>query len=792
MKSSVRKSFRARNYSKNFYCGLLALFFTAAAMPLFSEEQDVVAIEESPGKGLIAQNYSAEVLRLKELIGKKFAEASVLARDGANETAYATLLCEIRSLKKAKESLDEQWRQAFSEDSASGMESYALWDVGEITLSQLIMEYGASEYLYIIPQELSAMKLSIFSNIPVPRENWSEMIEMILAHNGVGARKLNGLVKQLYILKLDPSAIEGIVSREEDLALFDPHSRIFYVFSPQAEQVKSVQAFFERFSDPKQTTIQSISSKVVLVSTRETIEKLMGLYRAVWEKDRGKVVRLINLVKITPQEGERVLKAVFSDSGSLPKPRPHFFSGSGEDLSILMLPQGLVLIGDEEPVSRGERILADLESQLEDPGEKVVYWYSCKHSNPEDIASVLEQVYDSLIGATLEKKHDVAHAPPPPVPPLNEVNPAQVFPYPPSSTAFNPVLPVNPAFVQPGVIESKAKSNYGNFIVDAKTASILMVVRREELTKIKNLLKKLDVPKRMVQIDVLLVEKRMTDRKQVGINLLNFGSTAKAPHETGLIYNAEEHGRDKGLLKFIFQRPPGKMPGFDLTYSFLLAQDDLRINANPSVLAINQTPATISIVEEISINNGAIQLDTVTGVTIEKSFTRAQYGTTIVMVPTIHLQATDDEDPDHPGFVSLQTDVTFDTTEISFDDRPPVTRRHVVNEVQIADGETIILGGLRRKSEEDKREKIPFLGDLPGIGKLFGTTKSHDTSTEMFIFITPHIIRDPVDDLRRLRYEEYKKRAGDLPEFLERLDEAKTKERKRLFDNSLKMLFDKT
>lgn len=759
-----------------------------ALCPLFCFAEPLLT-PDSPAQDSIAQELSQESTRLKELIREKFTMAAAIAKEGADESAYFALLQEVKALKKAKESLEERWRAAFLGDDSSGVENYALWDVGEITLSQLIMEYGASEFLYIIPQELSAMKLSIFSNIPVLRESWSEMIEMILAHNGVGVRKLNGLVKQLYILKLDPSAIEGIVSREEDLALFDSHARIFYVLSPQAEQVKSVLGFFERFSDAKQTTVQAISSKVVLVSTKETVEKLLGLYKAVWQKDRGKVIRVVSLYKISPQEGEKVLKAVFAEPSAAAKGRPPFYSGAEEDLSILPLPQGLVLIGSEESVSRGERILEDLQAQLEDPGEKVVFWYSCKHSNPEDIASVLEQVHDSLIGASLEKKPEPqAPSPPLSVPPF-EPNPAQVFPYPPGAV-FNPVNPVNPNFVQPGIIDSKPKSTFGNFIVDPKTASILMVVRREELGKIKSLLKKLDVPKRMVQIDVLLVEKRFTDRKQIGINLLNFGSTAKAPHETGLIFNTEEHGFDKGVLKFIFQRPPGKMPGLDLTYSFLLAQDDLRINANPSILVINQTPATISVVDEISINNGAIQLDTASGVTIEKSYTRAQYGTTIVMVPTIYLSDLDDTDSENPGFVFLQTDITFDTPEMTLDDRPPVRRRHVVNEVQIADGETVIIGGLKRHAEEDKREKIPFLGDLPGIGKLFGHTKSHDTSSEMFIFITPHIIRDPVEDLRRIRCEEYKTRPGDLPEFLRCLDEAKTKERKRLFDNSLKMFFE--
>ena len=49
------------------------------------------------------------------------------------------------------------------------------------------------------------------------------------------------------------------------------------------------------------------------------------------------------------------------------------------------------------------------------------------------------------------------------------------------------------------------------------------------------------------------------------------------------------------------------------------------------------------------------------------------------------------------------------------------------------------------------------------------------------------IIRNPIDDLRRIRQSEYQLRAGDIPEFLEKLDEAKNQERKNLFENSMKM-----
>ncbi len=768
-----------------------------------------------------AQVFNDALSKLKTELRDQFDQVSLLTEKEAREVEYQRLLGEVRYTREKIRGLEEKWRRTSVEETTHNDEPYAMWDVGETTLSQLIMEYGASDYLYVIPQELSGMKISLFSGIPLPHESWSEMIEMILAQNGVGAKKLNPFVKQLYILKLDPSAIEAIVANEDDLQLFSGHSRIFYVFSPPPEQLRSLQSFFERFSDPKQTLIQAIGSKVAIVSGRETVEKLLGLYHAVWEQNQGKVVRIVNVVKITPQEAEKVLKTVFSDAST--KNRPAYYPSNADELSTLVLPQGLVLVGENDTVERAQKILTDLESQLEDPGEKIIYWYTCKHSNPEDIAEVLEKVYDSLGGSGFEKKGEpsttttttvttnplpVAAPPPPgsiPAPIPTPDNPCPL-PYLCPGPGYNPVLPATAPFVQPALYENEQRVAFGNFIVDSKTTSILMVVRREELPKIKTLLKKLDVPKKMVQLDVLLVEKKFRDNREIGFSLLQLGTNASGKKETAVSYNAFEkfekkEGKDgketvhplhnfaNGLFSFIFSRNGSHhFPAADVKFNFLLAQEDVRIKANPSVLAINQTEAQISIVEEISINNGAFPFNSPTGTIIQDSYTRAQYGITINLTPTIHMP---DEDGEGPGFISLETDLEFDTTKIiSHDNRPPVTRRNIQNEVRVADGETIILGGLRQQIEEDSREKIPFLGDLPGIGKLFGTARSRDVTTEMFIFITPRIIKDPVEDLRCIRQEEYRKRPGDIPEFLECIDEAKNNERKKLFGQSLKLLFD--
>ena len=84
---------------------------------------------------------------------------------------------------------------------------------------------------------------------------------------------------------------------------------------------------------------------------------------------------------------------------------------------------------------------------------------------------------------------------------------------------------------------------------------------------------------------------------------------------------------------------------------------------------------------------------------------------------------------------------------------------------------------------------IPFLGELPGLGKLFSINTIRDTNTEMFIFITPHIVKDPKEQLNCLREELLCLRPGDIPYFLECVQEAHQYEKTRLMEGSMTLLF---
>ena len=70
-------------------------------------------------------------------------------------------------------------------------------------------------------------------------------------------------------------------------------------------------------------------------------------------------------------------------------------------------------------------------------------------------------------------------------------------------------------------------------------------------------------------------------------------------------------------MEFLLHGDSSKhFPAYDLALNFLMTQEDIQLNAAPSVITVNQTPATISIVEEISINNGAAPVDTNKGIAL--------------------------------------------------------------------------------------------------------------------------------------------------------------------------------
>jgi general secretion pathway protein D len=759
-----------------------------------------------------------------------------LYQEDAPPEQYRALLDEINEQKRYLTSLEQKWRELVTRGNRT--EGYGLWHAPETTLDQLIIDYGSQDYVYLIPPEVGSIKLSIDSNLPIPRAAWSEMLELILAQNGVGVRTLNPYLRQLYLVKQNNAFLRLITNNRQDLEVLPPSARVSFVLSPESSEVRRTFSFLEKFINPNTTVLQILGRDILLIGPAGEIQDLLRLYDFIAMNRGEKDYRLLPVSKLKADEMARILEAIFDQSespyamsASSPQPSPNLPSNNAlpvsrsttstdvNGLKVVVLQnmaQALFVVGTREEVLKAEEIVRNVENQIGGARDKLVFWYNVKHSDPEELADVLYRIYSLMMttgtgmegqplglgsSENVQNKVIVDNNPagplPPPIPPPQKEPPLLLY----QQEGFYQEggYIVNPAPAQPRVFApNDPNNNRDNFIVDAKSGAIVMVVEADILPKIKDLLRKLDVPKKMVQIETLLFEKILNRENSFGLNLLRIGEAALNKNRTGTFFNnlfpkGSDHKAVKansGVFEFLISRKGTDcgIPAFDLVYRFLLNQEDVQINSNPSLLTVNQTPATIAINEDISINTGVFEVETAKGVTLKDAFTRAQYGITISVKPTIHIAQYEEDDSDY-DYVTMETDITFDTIQPGGGDRPNVTRRHITNQVQVPDGDTIILGGLRRKVSNDNRDAIPFLGELPGLGKLFSINTTRDSNTEMFIFITPHIVKDPKEQLTCLRQELLCLRPGDVPYFLECVEEAHRYEKTRLMEGSMTLLF---
>lgn len=820
---------------------LLILLLSNAAVCAQTISEKKAGLGEQGGTGDLSAAMRASLTQVNQELEAQEKELQILYKkatelyiQNAPVDLYRELLTEINAIKERRANLEQSWREMALQEN---VEEYALWHQPNTTLEQLIMDYGSLDYVYLIPPSIAGQPLSVNSNLPIPRAAWNEMLELILTQNGIGVKQLNPYLRELYLLQQDKSAIKLITNRRHNLSLLPSNDRIAFMLSPEPSDVRRVWFFMEKFVNPNSVVLQQIGRDILIVAEVSEVLELLKIYDFVSANRGDKDYKVVPVSRVDAQEITKILGAVF---GVLTEPpstacetplrqvgrpqtplpnieRPHMDAGDNglQVIPLAQIANAVFLIGTREEIRKAERIIHEVECQVGEAQGKVVYWYTTKHTNAEELAEVLSRIYylmvstgtascegeepcDNIAGSSSQSEASANSNSNSRSNSNNSVREninVMESPYTPLGAPYNPGFPFPGPFVVnrvPRPPPPEANFDRDNFIVDLKTGSIVMVVETNILPKLKEIIRKFDVPKKMVQLEVLLFEKVINRENDYGLHLLKTGCKASNTNCTAVTFNViADTIMPVGIFDFFISRKKtGSSPAFDAIYRFLLTQENINIHASPSVLAINQTPATIEIAQEISVNTGTYSVNTVGGVTLQDAFARAQYGIIIDITPTIYTQNdesifyTNSED-----YVTLQTDVTFQTINPSVNSRPDVTTRHIVNEVRIPDRQTVILGGLRQRNTRDAIEKIPFLGEFPGVGKLFSFTEIRDNTTEMFIFITPTIIYDPSEDLQRVRCCELCRRPGDIPAFLCCLVQAQEWEKQRLFQSTLTILF---
>jgi type IV pilus assembly protein PilQ len=73
---------------------------------------------------------------------------------------------------------------------------------------------------------------------------------------------------------------------------------------------------------------------------------------------------------------------------------------------------------------------------------------------------------------------------------------------------------------------------------------------------------------------------------------------------------------------------------------------------------------------------------------------------------------------------------------------PSIDTRQIITQVLVDDGQTVVLGGILETEDRDTVNKVPYLGDIPGLGFLFKSKSKRENKNELLIFVTPKILRE--------------------------------------------------
>ena len=304
-------------------------------------------------------------------------------------------------------------------------------------------------------------------------------------------------------------------------------------------------------------------------------------------------------------------------------------------------------------------------------------------------------------------------------------------------------------------------SDRGSVTIDERTNTLLVYDTAERLADIRRLVSTLDIPVRQVLIESRIVVVNDDFSRDFGVRLgatyvneRNDGvitTTGSGEGADTIVGSAIDNLNDTGQVSPVqvpslgdrygvnlpIDNPAGKIALaildsdylIDLELSAAQAEERAEIISSPRVITANQKEAIIEQGVEIPYQESASSGATTT------QFKKA----------VLSLSVTPQITPDDRIIMDLT--VTQDTVgENVFSATgglvPSIDTRKVVTQVLVNDGETVVLGGIFETERRETENKVPFLGDLPGVGVLFKSKSRVSDKRELLIFVTPKILRE--------------------------------------------------
>jgi type IV pilus assembly protein PilQ len=283
----------------------------------------------------------------------------------------------------------------------------------------------------------------------------------------------------------------------------------------------------------------------------------------------------------------------------------------------------------------------------------------------------------------------------------------------------------------------------------------------------------LDIPIRQVQIEARIVIVSDDFSRELGVRA-GFSGFSTYGSDTGLGYTSGSAAANDAALDDILTRTPiggngaqtppqfvtGEGPGttparYNVnlpvanpagSLAFMLLGKDYLVDLEISAAQAEGRSEVISTPRVITANQREASIEQ--GVEIPYQESASSGATTIQFKKAVlALKVTPQITPDNR--IILDLNVKKDSVGQVIvggagQQVPSIDTREITTSVIVNDGQTVVLGGILETERRESDKKVPFLGDMPYLGRLFKTTSKTNNKDELLIFVTPKIVREGV------------------------------------------------
>jgi len=287
------------------------------------------------------------------------------------------------------------------------------------------------------------------------------------------------------------------------------------------------------------------------------------------------------------------------------------------------------------------------------------------------------------------------------------------------------------------------------FVPEPHRKAVMVLAPREFLENIQALISQLDVPGKQVIIEAIIVEIEHTKVTSLGVELATnpaaFGTLGEnAIQALGNLTHLGTHGSLSGQISPTSSQPFGTSGasgtvlgvGTDIyaLIDFLIRTTNAKILNQQTVWTKDNEEANFFKGSEVAF----LSSESITNQTATQGITFEKVGMELRARPSITPEAKVD--------MIVNVQISSLTSEL-VNNQPVRNKMNTTTNMIVKDGQTLLLGGILFQKDSTVEHKLPLFGDLPLIGGLFRHNSIIKSNSEMLVFMTPHVVDEPTEDI---------------------------------------------